>query len=155
RPGSTLFRAEAEAVSYIKALNGATSGENLFHDLAVHVGEPEVAALILERQLRMLDAQQVKDRRLEIMDVDRVLLDVVAEFVGLAEGEAGLHAAARHPDREAARVMVASDVFPVVEIALREYRAAELASPDDQRVLEQPALLEVHHQRRRVLVRVA
>ncbi len=48
------------------------------------VGQAEVAALEPVGQLRVVDAEQVQDRGLEVVDVDRVLGDVVAEVVGLA-----------------------------------------------------------------------
>ena len=38
----------------------------------------------LKRELRVVDAQAVQDRGVEVVDVRRVLGDVVAEVVGLA-----------------------------------------------------------------------
>src|SRR5439155_25305490 len=61
---------------------------------------------------------------------------------GLAIDGAALRAAARHPPREAARMVVAPVVL-LRQAALRVDRPAELAAPDDQRVVEHPALLEV------------
>ena len=72
--------------------------------------------------------------------------DVVAEVVGLAVDDAALDAAAGQPHAEVARVMVAA-VVVLGQRALRVDGAAELAAPDDQRVVEQAALLEVDHQR--------
>ena len=72
-----------------------------------------------------------------------VLDDVEAEFVGLAEDDAGLDAAAGEPHREGVDVVVAADGVAV----LAHRRAAEFAAPDDQRVVEQAALLEVVHER--------
>ena len=80
---------------------------------------------------------------------------VVGEVVGLAEGEAALHAAAGHPDGEDVGVMVSAERFLVVDVALAERSAAELAAPDDQRVVEQAALLQVFDQRGARLVGVA
>ena len=72
--------------------------------------------------------------------------DVVAEVVGLAEHEARLDAAARHPHGEAARMVVAP-VIGVGQLALAVDGAPELAAPDHQRIVEQPALLQVLNQR--------
>ena len=91
---------------------------------------------------------------LKIVDVHRVLHDVVAELVGLAMGVTRLDAAAGHPPREAAAVMVAADER-VVDLPLRERRAAELAAEHHQRVVEQPALLQIHDQRRARLIDLA
>ena len=48
--------------------------------------------------------------------------------------------------RETARMMVAA-VIGRRQLALRIVGAAELAAPDDERVVEQPALLQVRDQR--------
>jgi N-sulfoglucosamine sulfohydrolase len=45
----------------------------------------------------VVDAEQVQQRRVEVVHVHRVRDDVVAEVVGLAVDEPGLHAAAGHP----------------------------------------------------------
>ena len=56
-----------------------------------------------------------------------------------------LDAAAGQPHRKALDVVVAA-------VALGHRRAAELAAPDDQRVVEHAALLEIVHQRRRAAI---
>ena len=75
--------------------------------------------------------------------------DVEAELVGLAERDARLDAAAGQPHREGVGVMVAA-----VVAALHHRRAAEFAAPDDERVVEQPALLQIRDQRGAGLVGV-
>ena len=74
--------------------------------------------------------------------MDLVLHDVEREVVGLAVGKARLHAAAGEPHGEGVRMVVAA-----VVAALDHRRAAEFAAPDDQGILEQPALLEILDQR--------
>ena len=118
------------------------------HNLPLHVREPEVSPLEFKDQPRVIDPQQVEDRGVQVEDLDRVLDDVVREVVGLAQGHAGLDSGAGHPDGEAARVMV-SPVVRRGELALRIDRAAEFAAPDDQRVIQKSALLQVDDQRRR------
>src|SRR5262245_29026499 len=85
--------------------------EEAWHDFDVHVRQPVVAALESVGKFRVLEAEAVKDRRLEVVDVDFVLRDVVAEFVGLAVGGAGLHAATGHPEAETMRMMIAAEEF--------------------------------------------
>ena len=46
--------------------------EDLLHHLAMHVGQAEVAALVAIGQPRVVDAQQVQDRGVQVMDVDGV-----------------------------------------------------------------------------------
>ena len=86
---------------------------------------------------------------MQVVDVDAVLDDVEAELVGLAERDARLDAAAGQPHGEGVGVMVAA-----VVAALHHRRAAELAAPDDQRVVEQAALLQVLDERGAGLVGV-
>src|SRR6185503_275283 len=123
------------------------------HPRRLDAGEPLVEALEAVAEPLVIEAKQVEERRLEVADVHRILDDVVGEIVRLTVGHAAPDAAAGHPQREAARVVVS----PVVlwgELPLAVHGAPELSSPDDQRVLEEPALLEVLDQRPARLVDV-
>ncbi len=125
----------------------------------MHVGQTEMAALDFIGQAFVVDAEQVQHRRLEIVDVDGVLGRVVGEVVGLAEREAAFDAAAGHPDREDVGVMVSAERFLSLmspwQNGVRPGAPSGSAAPDDQRVVEQPALLEVFDQRGARLVGVA
>jgi hypothetical protein len=48
---------------------------------------------------------------MQIVHIDRIVDDVVAEVVSLTIGQAALDSATGHPDTEAARMMVASVVI--------------------------------------------
>ena len=145
-------RRHAAAVGEGFALRGKTSSQNYamiaFTTLPVHVGQPEVAALEPNVSRSWSMPRQCEDRGVEVVDVDGVLDDVVAEVVGLAVDDAGLDAAAGHPHGEAAAVVVAA-VVVAGQRALAVDRPAELAAPDDQRVVEQAALLQVVDRARR------
>jgi hypothetical protein len=73
-------------------------------------------------------------RGVQIVDVDRVAGDVVGKVVGLADRNSRLDPPAGQPEGEAARVMVAAVVVGG-EASLAIDGAAELASPDHQRVV--------------------
>src|SRR5688572_26902251 len=88
--------------------------QQLLCNFSVHVGEPEVPPLKAVGQLRMIEAKEMKDRCVQVMDVDFVFSGVEAELVGFAESEAGFHAAAGQPHREAIRMMIASVVAPAL-----------------------------------------
>jgi len=89
------------------------SGQDRLDNPAVHVGDAEVSPLELVGQPGVIEAQQVQDRRFQVVDFDRVADDVVREIVGLTMSLARLDPAARQPDGKAARVMVAAVVgFP-------------------------------------------
>ena len=51
------------------------------------IGQAEVAALVAVGQARVVDPQEVEDGGVQVVDVDRVLDDVVGEVVGLAVGD--------------------------------------------------------------------
>ena len=63
----------------------------------MHVGQPEVAALEPERQPLVVDAQQVQQRRVQVVDLDDVLHRVVAQLVGRPVRDAALDPAASPP----------------------------------------------------------
>ena len=84
----------------------------------------------------MVDAHQREHRGVQVVDIDDVLDGVVAKFVGGAVGRAGLDAAAGEEDRVTGDVVVAAG-------ALAHRGTAEFAAPEDERVVEHAALLEV------------
>ena len=106
--------------------------------VAVHVGQPAFDAVVVVAQPLVIEAQQVQDRGVEVVDRADVLDRLVAELVGRAVAEAALHARAGQPDGEALRVVVAA-----AGALLERRHAAELGDPDDQRVVEQAALFQV------------
>src|SRR5437899_6945581 len=97
---------------------GPLQGRRLRHDLrdrdAVHVREPHVAAVEAVRQLLVIDPEQLKDRRVQIVIRNRLLLRLVAEVVARADRLSALDARACHPDRHRARIVIASDAALLV-----------------------------------------
>src|SRR5438309_718816 len=96
------------------------SGQDARDELAEDVGEAEAAALEFVDQLFVVDAQEFQDRRLEVVDVDGVLDDVVAEVVAGAVRNSRLDAGAGEPEREGVGMMVAAPAGLVVDVALEE-----------------------------------
>ena len=64
------------------------SCENRPHHVAGHVGQAEVAALEAVGELRVVDAQQVQHRGVQVVNVDGVFDGGVAQLVGVAVGDA-------------------------------------------------------------------
>src|SRR6516165_3568425 len=108
--------------------------------MLLDAGQAHVESLELEAQPSVVDAQAVENRRIHVVDVDRVGNDVVAEVVGFPKHDSRLDATAGHPGWEAPWVVVAAVVF-TAQLALAVDRSAKLAAPDHQGVVEQPALL--------------
>ena len=113
--------------------------KDFLDDVAADVGQAVVAALEAERQLEMVQTQQMQQCGLQVVDVDDVFDRVVTEFVGVPDRLPAFDAATGQPHGKTIDVMVAAD--QVSRFALR--RATELAAPDDDGVVEQTALLKV------------
>ena len=127
--------------------------------VSVHVGQPEVSPLVPVCQPFVVDAEQMQDRRIEVVDVHRAgsplflaglrvhgfavfVSDVVTVVVGPTVGDARLDAASGHPRCEAARVMVAAVVFSG-ETALAIDGASKLAAPHDERVVQHASFAQI------------
>ena len=78
------------------------------HYVAVDVGQAEVAAGVTVGQPRVVEAQAVQHRGVQVVDVDRLLDGAEAELVGRAVNVAAVDAAAGHPHREAVVIVVAA-----------------------------------------------
>src|SRR5207253_6741578 len=113
--------------------------KQLVNDLAVHVRQPPVRPIMAERQPLMIDAEQVQQRGMDIMDLRRVLAvgGLVAPLVARAVGYAPFDAATAEPVGEAERIMIAS----LATLGTRH--APELRGPEDQGIVEQAALFQI------------
>ena len=123
----------------------AELGNETIDDFSRDVGEAVASTLVFEGKFFMIESHEVEDGGVEIVDVDGVPDDVVAEVVGLAI-YAGFYAAAGHPDGKAAGVVVAAIVL-FGEGTLAIVCAAEFAAPDDEGLVEQTALFEIEYER--------
>src|SRR4030095_1117303 len=117
--------------------------QNLPHDVPGDVGQAEVAPGIAIGEPLVIEAEQMQDRGMKVVDVNPVLDGPEAEVVGRAVGQAPFHAAAGPPHRDAGRGVVAAST-PLRRVGGGS--AAELATPDDERLVEQAAALEVAQQ---------
>src|SRR6266540_1420463 len=84
------------------------SGEDGGRDLAGDIGETEVASAVVVGELLVVEAHQVQDRRVQVMDVHAVLDGGDAELIGGAVNVATLDAASGQPHREAGAVVIAA-----------------------------------------------
>ena len=114
------------------------SGNDFSDDIAGYVGETEVAPIVAIGQFFVIDAEQMQDGRVQIIDADAIDDGLVSEFVGLAVTGAGLDAATGEPGGESMRIVVSAGAS-----LLDDGQTAEFAVADDQRRLEQAALFEI------------
>src|SRR5262245_58736218 len=119
-------------------------------------GQSLVETLEPESQAAVIDPQLVQDGGIQVIDVDRVVLetgrpmavlidDVVAVLVGPTVLDSPFDPSTRKPGGKAAGVMV-PPVVGVVLLALAVDRAPELPRADDQRVLKHITCFEVPNQ---------
>lgn len=107
----------------------------------MHVGESELTALVPVSESLVINAEQVQDRCLPIVNVDGVFDDIIAEVIRLPIGDAGFNTAANHPGAVGrTEVITAVPVF-FGDIALDKDGAAEFTGKNNQSVVEQAALL--------------
>jgi len=113
----------------------------------VHIGQPEVAAAEAEREPLVVNAHQVQDRGVQIVNMHPVLDGRETEFVRGPVPHPTPHTASGEPDGKPVMVVVATDVVRcTVELSGR--RATEFASLHDQRLVQQPTIFQVLQQRR-------
>ena len=121
----------------------------------MHIRQPVLASLELERQSLMIDTQSIQYRCLEIMDMHPILGNVIAEFIRLSMRHAPSNSTTCHPGAEIAGVMITPMGLLVIHISLAENGPAKLTAPDHQRVIQQTSLLEVLDECGTRLIRVA
>jgi len=122
------------------------SRQHVLDHAAVDVGEAVVSALEPVGEPGVVQAQQVQDRRLDVVNMHWVFNDVETELVGRAQGETRLEATASHEHRVGERVVVATQVGAGRGAALAKRGAAELTHPDHQRLIQEAPTLQVHDQ---------
>src|SRR2546429_252112 len=81
----------------IRVSAGRTSGQYVVNDLAVHIGQTPVGAVVAEGQFLVIDAEQVQHRRMKVVGRGGILGGLPGPLVALAVGHAAFDAASSHP----------------------------------------------------------
>lgn len=118
------------------------------HNLTANIGQGFFAALMQISQQFVIKSHQMKNRRMNIMQVDFVVNSFETEFVCFTVANPALHAATCKPHTEAVRIMIASRSI----LAFTERHATELAAPDNQRFIQKSSFFKIRQQRRNRLV---
>src|SRR5690606_8371442 len=111
------FLSSVYSVVAVKSAGGGLCDQIFYNASLLGAGQALFESLKRKRQTLVIDAEKVKDRRVKIADVHRIFHDVIRKVVGLAVTDSRLHAAAGHPGREAAGMVVAS-VFVLLQTSL-------------------------------------
>ena len=83
-------------------------GQQLRHDIPMHVGQAVFAALVAEGQAFVIEAQQVQHGGVEVVCVDWISRDAETELVGFAVGDSAADAASGQPHCVGVFVVVAA-----------------------------------------------
>src|SRR6266542_4519252 len=141
---TTIFPATTTGVAGTTSLHlSRRLRQEALEDVAMHIGQAVVPTLEPESKPRVVQAEQVQQRGVQVVDMHWIGHHVETKIVGLPVDVARLHAAAGQPEAITAVVVVAA-----VVAALHHRRPAELAAPDNERIVQQPARLQLGHQRR-------
>ena len=135
RPKSMLRRA-------VPRRGAGYSSQEVFDDVAVDVGEAEVAAGVVIGEVFVVEAEEVKDGGLEVVDVDLFVSNMEAEVIGGTVG-AGFGAAASHEGGEGLRVVVASGLAAKGGVGFDHGGASKFAAPDDEGFIEQAMTFQI------------
>src|SRR5688572_5625532 len=88
--------------------NRSRSGEDLANYVAVYVGEAALDAVVVVGEPFVVDTKKVEDRRVEVVDFDRLLGGFPADLVGVSVGEAVLQPGSGQPGGKGLGVVVAA-----------------------------------------------
>ena len=90
----------------------------------------------------MIDTKAMHDCRVQIVDVNRILGDVVRKIIGRTIRNTRLDARPSKPHRETPRMVIASIIFSC-QLTLTVNSTPELPTPDDKRVFQQAGPFEI------------
>src|SRR5882672_7886842 len=88
------------------------SADNRFHHFACHVRQAVVAATVAIGELLVVEAEQMQEGGMKIVDADFIHCGLVADLIAGAVMSARLDPSTREPNRVRVRVMVASGFVP-------------------------------------------
>ena len=120
----------------------------------LNTSEALLKALKRESKAFMVNAHAMQESCIEIVYMNWIFDNVIAELVGLAVFNSTLNSATGHPHRKAFGMVVAAVVF-FSQLALAVDGPAKFAAPDNERGIEQAALFQVGDKGRTGLVYVS
>src|SRR5262245_19230720 len=109
------------------------------------IGQAEISAAVMVSEPGMVNAQQVQNGRMQVVNVDRFVDHLESEIVGSAVDHPSFDASAGHPHCECERVVIAAVLKSGSTVTSRfdHGRAAEFGTADHERIVKQAARFEV------------
>jgi hypothetical protein len=88
------------------------------HHIAGDIGQPEIASAMVESELLVVEAHEVQNRGVEIVDMHLVPRHGAPVWIACSKREAGFYTASVQSGRENLRVVFASfracSIFPII-----------------------------------------
>src|SRR5262245_21886124 len=105
------------------------------------IGKSEITAAVMIREPGVVNAKQVQNGRVQVVNVDRLVGHLEAEIVSRAVDQTSFNASAGHPHCERERVVIAAVLksCPAVATSFDHGSAAEFGTADHKRVVKQAA----------------
>ena len=88
-------------------IHGPASSDQFFDDAAIDIRQTKITTSVAIRQLLVVESEQLKNRRLKVVDVNLLFHRLKPELIGCAVDIAALDAAACEEDRVAIGPMIA------------------------------------------------
>ena len=111
--------------------------------VAAHIGKPEIASRVTISQLRMIQAQQVQHRGLQIMDVHRILDRLISELIACTIDDPRSDAAACKNNIESVRIVIAARPLHAFHLTFGRGHSAKLAAHYYQCLIKQSSNLQI------------
>src|SRR2546423_12429607 len=110
--------------------------EDFFDNGAGHICQTKVTSGIAIGEALVIQAQQMEDSRMEVVDMHRILRRAKTKLVGCAIDRPASDATPSEPDAKAVMIVVA----PAQRGQFSDRGAAEFAAPEHECVVEEAAL---------------
>ena len=78
------------------------------YDVSMYIGQPSSNAIVIERQLFVIESQQMQRCRMQVIDSDWVFRRLAAKVIGSAIRKPRLQTGSGKPASEAVRMMIAT-----------------------------------------------
>ncbi len=94
----------------------------------------------------MIEAEEMEEGGVEVMDADAAFDGTEPEFVGGTVSHAAADTGAGQPDAEAVVIVIATELGFAAIAQFDGWGSTELTAPEDEGVLEETALFEIGHE---------
>ena len=117
------------------------SGDDRLDHMTVDVGQTAIEAVVIVGKLFMIESEQMQHGGIEVPHGRRIDFAASPEGIGCPVTGSSLNACPEHPARETIRIVISSGGSRLVR-----WHPTEFGGPQDERIVEHPALRKVGNQ---------